>query len=1387
MLNYLIYISSKIDKKNKSWDKVVKKLVSKDTFIPASAHYDLGFAYCKLKKWNDAIPSLIKATEAKPRKLSWQYRLAISLENTGRKAEAQKIIEKIYNKNQNSSVNLFKSGLLLLGYSRPVDAETFFRRALEINNNNYKFHLALAIALKNQGKGKSWQSIKALENALIINPTAVEIHYSLGLDYEYMKNYSLASLHYIKAIIFNKKNKNGLNLKNHINKTKSLLLKERKIKLFTKISNLQDEAVKLLSKDPVAAENKIRNAIELAPEKIELYIILAESLEKQGESRYWQEIDVLKKVVISLKDNSKQVFRLGVLREKMKNFSSAKYNYELALNQGYKDSEILYRLGYCLEMLGDTENANTTYSEAINNDTKMRSQRFGIGVFHNKFNRKELAIKSFIEQLKKSDDDAELYYKLGMAYDRTYQWEYAKEAYKKALNIDDSIIDINFRLGFIYERLGCNDNAAYYYENAAKRRHRHTPYWYYRLGYNLNICNKYKESCEAFIQYHKDLEIFIFQLKQNKLLPKKIIDAIGAADKKEYNEAVKLIKELLKFRNEHSETLYFLLGLYLYKTDDFKASSEAFIKIKVLQEPHGVSDKAYRENENIRKISDYNHFYRNTSINNNLIVYESFQGASMACNPYALFLSLIKDPDFIEFNHVWFVNDFNCVPEDLKNIKNVFFVLRDGESYFEALSSAKILINNSTFPSYFIKKENQIYLNTWHGTPLKYLGRDMKGRFLEHKNFTRNILQTDILVSPNNFTSKIYMEKHDVKNIYSGKLLEIGYPRVDLTLNLTQERKEHLLTKAGIELGNTVVLYAPTWRGTHGSIDFDTEKLQEDLTYLAQLNNTTIVFRGHTLIEDKLINISFDNVVVLPNTIDTNEFLGCIDILITDYSSIFFDFYPTRKPIIFYAYDLDEYTKDRGLYFDIQSLPGIVCNEIESLRNSLKKIIVEKHDLDKKNLIKKLGFNDYDDGNATTRVIDEIKKLTFHDLKEFNTSEIIKNTKNNKSYLFYTGPFMRNGITTSFINLANALINRGNVVTVVVDVNAISKDPVRLEQILKLNSEVNIIGRVGGMNFSLEERFIHAERNRDYFLINDEMNKIWNSTWKTEFKRIFGNARFDYIVNFEGYTNFWCSLFSAQEGIPKTIFQHNDMFEEYMQKYPYLKGVFHSYNHYDSVISVSEETRNLNRENISKRFDVSCEKLIYSENLLNLDTIFELSEKKVEEADEFIFNGKGPVFINIGRLSIEKDHIKLLRAFQKVLSEQPSVRLIILGEGALRFDLVKLSNELNISDSVFFLGHKTNPYSYLKRSDCFVLSSNHEGQPMTLLESLTLGKDVIATSIAGNNSVLKLINEIGVENSTEGLASAMIAYAKNGKNQAKFDYMNYQESSLNAFIANTEH
>jgi len=157
-------------------------------------------------------------------------------------------------------------------------------------------------------------------------------------------------------------------------------------------------------------------------------------------------------------------------------------------------------------------------------------------------------------------------------------------------------------------------------------------------------------------------------------------------------------------------------------------------------------------------------------------------------------------------------------------------------------------------------------------------------------------------------------------------------------------------------------------------------------------------------------------------------------------------------------------------------------------------------------------------------------------------------------------------------------------------------------------------------------------------------------------------------------------------------------------------------------------------------------------------------------------------FITIGRLSPEKDHEKLIYAFQRIVEAGQDVRLYIVGEGALEDELRVLVRELGLAERVIFTGQLANPYALLAACDCLVLSSNYEGQAIVLLEALILGKPVITTDIPGPRSVVEGGYGMIVENSVDGLVDGMRAFLSGGAVQDRsFDYRGYHDEAMGMF------
>lgn len=808
------------------------------------------------------------------------------------------------------------------------------------------------------------------------------------------------------------------------------------------------------------------------------------------------------------------------------------------------------------------------------------------------------------------------------------------------------------------------------------------------------------------------------------------------------------------------------------------------------------SQQKYNKDKSYKMLVDYTKYYTTLKIEEKVVLYESFHGKNISDSPLAIFKFMINNPEYEEYTHVWALNDMSNCREEFNTLPNVKFVKVNSNEYIKYLASSKYLINNTTFPPYFIRREEQIYVNTWHGTPLKTLGKDMKGSIGQHKNIQRNFLQATHLINPNKYTSDKMIDSHDIRGVYSGYVTEFGYPRVDLTLNCN---KEVLKDKLNINDGKKVLLYAPTWRGEVGKVDGEIIKFISDYKRMKDElgEEYTILLRVHSLMFKYLKAEGLDKNVV-PEYIDSNELLGIVDLLITDYSSIMFDFMPTKNPLLFYGYDREEYENSRGTYLSLDDMPGNVCTTIEEIIESVKNIeVISDENKEKYNrCIEKYCSND--DGKATERAIDLIFKN--------NTSNAYKVLDDKTNILIYCGGFLNNGITASAINLLNN-IDYSKYNAIVID-----KDKYDAESefnFSKLNPNVKKIFRVGSMNPLIEESDRQNEIFKNGLKTKIEKEKKIFNLYKRESRRLFGDSKLNIAIDFSGYVKFWTLTLVCGNHDRKSIYQHNDMMAEYHKiidgKYVHkqnMKVIFPLYNSFDKVVSVGKNTRDLNATTLQYTVKSIKKKICCVHNSINHKDIIEQSKissnytidgKKFLILQKQISNTRAELmgviapekdkvnFVNVGRLSPEKDQAKLVQAFAKVCKNNKNVRLYILGDGVLRDEINNLIKELKIEEYVIMVGQVKNPFAFINQCDCFVLSSNHEGQPMVLLEALVLGKDIIATDIAGNRSILD--NGYGnlVENSEAGLIDGLERFIDNKLENKKFDYETYNIEAMDMF------
>jgi len=735
------------------------------------------------------------------------------------------------------------------------------------------------------------------------------------------------------------------------------------------------------------------------------------------------------------------------------------------------------------------------------------------------------------------------------------------------------------------------------------------------------------------------------------------------------------------------------------------------------------------------------------------ILYESYHGKSMTGNPYAMYLTLSKDGRFKDYTHIWILEDIKKV----KELKNTKLIKRNSLKHAHYLLTSKYLINNTTFLPYVSKRENQIYINTWHGVPLKTLGDDIRNSYGSGKNVARNLLQTDFLVLPSKYTTDKLLQSHHIETLYPGKIIENGYPRTDLLFK-NESDKINLKNELNIPINKKVILYAPTYRGDFNNPLDEKNIIERLLSRLASKfdNEYIVLYKGHYFKNFALDN---SNIINIPNSFDSNELLNIVDILITDYSSIAFDFLVLQKPILYYAYDLEEYTQDRGLYFNVREMPGALCEIEDNVILEVENVdtFMTRYESDYSSAIEK--FCKYDDGRVTQKVVDAI---FFSRTKEVNIYKIPKSQK--KKILLYGGGFLNNGVTSSLVALLS------NISYEKYDIYLIS------------NSDVNGVNFLRTMErIPQDVKIIYVPESGTKLV--QAFNKVLTSKqlehiYKQENYTFFGNAKFDIAIDYSGYGSYWASMMAYASAKTKYIYLHNDMKAE-SQKRSHLLDLNFLYdlykNRFDKLITVSSSSYHANKSNFPKLKN----KIMVVNNPIDAKKIFHLSN----EADSFSDNlqDESINFINIGRYSAEKGQDRLIEAFTELTKEQHNLHLYIVGHGPLHNKLEASIEKLGMSQKITLTGNLENPFPLLKKCDCFVLSSHYEGQGIVLLEALVLGIPCISTNIPGPQSVLADDQGLLVEDSIDGLKDGMKKFLNGEVPHQPFDHEHYTQDAMNTF------
>jgi CDP-glycerol glycerophosphotransferase len=350
------------------------------------------------------------------------------------------------------------------------------------------------------------------------------------------------------------------------------------------------------------------------------------------------------------------------------------------------------------------------------------------------------------------------------------------------------------------------------------------------------------------------------------------------------------------------------------------------------------------------------------------VYFESFFGRSATCNPRAIDAEVARRrPDLPRY---WSVDDRSIAVPD-----GAIPLVIGTQEWWRVRESARWIVTNEWLRGRYVKKPFQTVLQTWHGSMYKRIGMDRGGAgFLGGGRNDRARAERanwDMFISQNGDTTPIIQQAYEFQGAEASAVLEIGYPRNDELTDMDPARIALLRERIGIPAGRRVIMYAPTWREAGQNVELLSlvklaKKVGEGFTFL-QRGHVRTLEEGETVASRAVIDVS-----TYPQI---NELFMVADLLITDYSSMMFDYSVTGRPMLFYTPDIEEYTdpKVRGAYFDLEEVaPGPVVRTVPEVVDLLRTIdtwaptFIDRHAAWHKR------FNHHDDGHASARAVDAL-------------------------------------------------------------------------------------------------------------------------------------------------------------------------------------------------------------------------------------------------------------------------------------------------------------------------------------------------------------------------------------------------------------------------------
>ena len=532
--------------------------------------------------------------------------------------------------------------------------------------------------------------------------------------------------------------------------------------------------------------------------------------------------------------------------------------------------------------------------------------------------------------------------------------------------------------------------------------------------------------------------------------------------------------------------------------------------------------------QKIRNIKDckdnssiYDVYYKE-NIDESLIYFESRNGRDFAGNILRI-IEEISTGRYGDFNICVFANPaVKLRIEEFKKNYNLKIdrIITSEKEASKTLEKAKYIFTDSGIQYKYVKRPSQVFIDLWHGTPLKLMGIDYASEIASIGHIQHPLLSSDYLLYPNEYMMDIMLRAYQIEKIYPGKIILEGYPRN--TVFFDDKRRLEVKEKLGFE-DREVFIYMPTYRGEVQKIDDNRDFIVEFLAKMDEMldENQLLIAKLHPYDESNIDYSNFNNVITFPEGFETYDVLNVCDVLITDYSSVLFDFANTGKKIILYNYDEEKYLSSRGIYIPLDELPFSKVQDADALINEL-------------NTPKNYDDNDFLEKFCIFDKIDATERLCRHIFTNEKVCEEMEIENSKENILIYPGK-----ITDSFINFAQTISEKYNIFITYNQWDAYFKENCA-EIIEMLPENVELLP----FRFNLTPTFDEKKDYNRYFASSDmECPDSLNKLFKRSYDKQYQNIDFKAVIDFDA-TNPDVSSMFALSNANSVIWIHEDTFKK---------------------------------------------------------------------------------------------------------------------------------------------------------------------------------------------------------------------------------------------------